>query len=175
MRSCDSCNSPYIAEIDEMIEAGWKVKEVHRFLQGRYPDEVVPSYDSLLTHRRNHVEGVINRAVASSRRRQKTIRKEIKSSISSAGQLAKNLHMLSGSLDHLWSNWDVDNPQIKILTSLITSINKTIELLLKFNKEITESEESAEDVFDKLMFCIRDFPPELVNTIVERWQTYVQE
>ncbi len=175
MKSCETCISPYLAEVDGMIEAGWKVKEVFRFLKGRYPDEVVPSYDSLLNHRRNHVEGVINRAVASSRRRQKTIRKEIKSSISSAEQLAQNLHMLSSSLDHLWSNWDTDNPQIRVLTGLITSVNKTIELLLKFNKEITEADESAEDVFDKLMFCIRDFPSELVNTVVERWQNYVQE
>lgn len=174
MRSCNTCESQYVDEIDSMIMAGWKFKEIYRYLKGKYPDdEKLPSYDSIKYHARNHVEGVINRAATSSRARKKAIEKEIKSSISSAEQLRKNLHYISQALIEFWENRDPgDTKDIKDLSKLITTANKTVELLLKFQSQIQDKGESTEDVYERLMFCLHDFPADKIDLVIERWEKY---
>lgn len=174
MRSCNTCECQYVDEIDSMIMAGWKFKEIYRYLKGKYTDDKkLPSYESIKYHARNHVEGVMKKAAASSRARARAIQKEIKASISSAEQLRKNLHYVSQSLDQLWQHADMEDATTqKRLTSLISSANKTIELLLKFKSQIQDKGEQVEDVYDKLMFCIHDFPSDMIDKVIERWENY---
>lgn len=157
-----------------MIMAGWKFKEIYRYLKGKYPnDQKLPSYDSIKYHARNHVEGMIKRAASSSRARQKAIQKEIKASITSAEQLRRNLHYISQTLTEFWENRDItEKDSIKDLARLITTANKTVELLLKFQSQIQEKGESSEDVYERLMFCLHDFPADKIDLVIARWEDY---
>ncbi len=179
MRPCDTCESQYVDEIDKLIMAGWKKKEIYRYLKGKYPDaDNLPSYDSICNHATNHVEEVIERAVQSNRTRQRKIRAEIKSSISSAEQLRSNLAYISISLRNLWEGMEFgagyNKDMYKDLSRLIASANKTIELILKFKNEIEGAVTSEDEIFDRLMYAIAVLQPDTIDMIRLRWDEYVQ-
>jgi len=174
MRACNTCECIHVDEIDSMIMAGWRFKEIYRYLQGKYPDDKkLPSYESIRYHARTHVEGMVKKAATSSRARQKAIQKEIKASITSAEQLRRNLHYISQALIEFWDNRDPeDTKDLKDLSRLISTANKTVELLLKFQSQIQEKGETSEDVYERLMFCLHDFPSDKIDLVIARWEDY---
>ena len=74
-------------EIDKLMIAGWKVKEIERYLKGKYPKKILPSYDSLRKHKTNHVDEIIDKSVESNKHLQKAVRTKIRATITSADQL----------------------------------------------------------------------------------------
>lgn len=175
MRQCDTCNSPHREEIDKLLLAGWRVKEITRFMKGKYPDENLTSYDSLLNHKRNHVEALIDRSVESSRLLQKQVRENIKSTIQSAEQLRDNLAFVSLSLTELKNDWNDnrDPSRYKTLATLITSANKTIELLLKYQEEISKNAVSEDEIYERLIFSLTPIPVEFYDVVMKRWVDFV--
>lgn len=175
MRQCDTCNSPHREEIDKLLLAGWRVKEIARFMKGRYPDQSLTSYDSLLNHKRNHVEAFIDRTLESSRLLQKQVREEIKGTIQSAEQLRENLGFVSLSLTELKTDWNEnrDPNRYKTLATLITSANKTIELLLKYHEEITKNSISEDELYDRLVYSITPLETEQFDMVKKRWDEFV--
>ena len=174
MKGCKTCSSPYVEEIDQMILADWDVTEIVRLLKGKYPHEILPSYDSILRHKNLHVQEYINRGVKGSKARQSKIDDEIKSSILAAQQLRKNLQMTSEGLKQLWEQWlaTQDYSKLKEVANLITAANKSIELLLRFSAEIAESKMTQTEVFNRLMWCIDDLPIDMIQKVKERWEKY---
>lgn len=173
-RVCDTCKSPYLLEVDEMVLAGWDVKEIQRVLKSKYPGNKLPSYDSLRNHARLHVEDVIDRGVESNTALKRQIRNEVKASILAATQLRKNLSIASEGLDQLWSEFihTRDTRQLKQIGTLIGQVNKSIELLLKFQKEISQSQLTEDEVFERIMYCISEFPTEYVIKFKEKWEEF---
>jgi len=177
MRNCDTCRSEFVKEIDQLILSGWTYKEILRHLKTKYPDKVIPSYDSLREHGKNHVHAMIERGVESNKEREKMIKKEIQSTIIAIKQLNRNLQMTSEGLEQVWSEWSRSKSPsaLRQLGDLITNTNKSIELLLKFSDQVTKGVLTEEEIFDKIMFCIRDFPPEYIKMFRDRWEGRSEE
>ncbi len=169
MRTCNTCKSPFCGEIDGMILAGWDNKEIYRYLLGKYPGQVIPSYDSICNHARKHVKDEISRALKNSKQRDKIIREEIRGSIEAVEQLKRNLKMVSDMLKEIFSDGLEDRNARKELANLIGTANETINLLLKYQEKVDQKVLSEDEIFDKLMRCVYDFPEEYVNKMIERW------
>lgn len=174
-RSCDTCNSPYVADIDKMILGGWKIKEISRYLKGQYPGKKIPSYDSLTNHANKHVNEMIERGIESNLERKRIIREEVSKSVNVARQLHDNLIMLSDGLTALWQEWSVSRNwnRLKEIGTVINSINRTIELLLRFQGELNEDQLTEDQVFSRIMYCIRDFPTEYIMKFRDRWEEQI--
>lgn len=152
-----------------MILAGWDNKEIYRYLLGKYPGQVIPSYDSICNHARKHVKDEISRALKNSKQRDKIIREEIRGSIEAVEQLKRNLKMVSDMLKEIFSDGLEDRNARKELANLIGTANETINLLLKYQEKVDQKVLSEDEIFDKLMRCVYDFPEEYVNKMIERW------
>jgi hypothetical protein len=165
--------SPFLDEIIQCLEKGWSYKEIYRYLKARYSGERIPSYYSIRNFGRKWTRE-IRKAVALDEKRQSIISREVRSSVLAAQQLRKNLEMCAQGLEALWSEWLKTRDYLKLrdLTNLITSTNRSIELLLKFQEEISEMPLSEDEILDRLLYCIRDFPPDLVTKFRERWEEY---
>jgi len=156
---------------NEMILSGWDYIEIYRTLKGKYPDEKIPSYSSIRNHALKHVEEYTERAAQHNEKMQEIIRQKIHSSADTVDQLLQNLEMSSKSLSSLWEEWSITG-NVKLLSeisSMMRLSNSTINLLLKYSEQIEEKEMTEEQVFKKLIMCMRDFPPEYIKKFRERW------
>ena len=169
-----TCTSPYREEIDKLMVAGWNNREIERFLKGKYPGNKIPTYESLRSHKANHVEAIIEKAVNSNQFLQKKVRNEIKGTIQTAEQLRSNLSIISISLKDLWDGFqdNRDPSKYRTLTGLIAAANKTIDLLLKYQEEISKTSVSEEEIHDKLFYAISGLDEESFNRVYERWNSY---
>ena len=154
--------------------AGWKVKEIERYLKGKYPKKILPSYDSLRKHKTNHVDEIIDKSVESNKHLQKAVRTKIRATITSADQLVASLNMVSISLKTYWGEFsnNTDPGKYRVLTNLINSANKTADLLLKYQEEINKNAVSEDEVYARLVWSLAGLPPETFNRIKDRWDTY---
>jgi len=50
----------------------------------------------------------------------------------------------------------------------------TIDQILRWRDKLEFPEISAEDIGDKIVECMKDFPPELIEKFLERWKQYVE-
>jgi len=173
-RNCNVCISSHLEEIDNMILDGWEVKEVYRTLKGKYPNENLPSYDSLCNHAKEHVRHDNVRQQQIEVRKKKAIEKEIKASIQAVEQLSKNLTMVSKMLRLAWEAEGALSNQAarKELSDLIWRTNQTVELLLKYSEKVDKKELSEDDIFNRLLYCMSGLPSDTVNLIMSRWDTY---
>lgn len=174
MRSCQTCRSEFVREIDQLILSNWTIKEIRRYLVGKYPDKRIPSYDSIRNHSVYHVREMIERGIESNKQRERMIRQEIQTTILAIRQLNRNLQMTSEGLELIWSEWTrTKSPSaLRQLGDLISNTNKTIELLLKFSDQLTGTQLSEDQIFERIMYCIRDFPADLVKLFRNRWEEY---
>lgn len=172
MRRCNTCISPHREEIDQMVLAGWENKEIERYLKNKYPTDALPSYDSLCNHANKHVRDDVTRASKSSKQKDKAIKKEIKESVQAVQLLRDNLSMVSQMLKQAFADGIDTAPSRRSLAELISRANDTIALILKFQDKVDRKAMSEDEIYERLMFCVADFPPEYVDMIIERWDKY---
>jgi len=171
MKQCQTCQSPHVEEIDKMILKKTEIKEIVRYLKGRYPDEVIPTYDSIKRHARLHVKELMKRAIDYNKEKDAIIRKEIKDSILAAQILRGNLEKLSKMLADTWEK--IEEPKArKEIGTLIWRANQTVEILLKFADKIEGVKMTQDDILERLLYCIADFPPEYIEKLKDRWEKY---
>ena len=166
------CTSPHRKEIDELILKGWTLKEILRTLKAKYPDEKLPSYNSLKNHARYHVRDPIKEALEMNKEREKVIKRELKASMKAVELLRKNLERLSEILEKAWEEGIESSKKRKEIGTLIWRANQTIELLLKYAEKVEGIQLSEDEILDRILYCIADFPPNLVEKFKERWDRY---
>jgi len=167
--------SRFKEEIISLLEKDWSYKEIWRYLKARYPGEKIPSYDAIRNFG-NKWRREIREAVKTDEIRREVVAREVRSSILAAQQLRRNLEMCAEGLQALWDEWlrTRDYSKLRDLTNLITSANRSIELLLKFQEEISEMPLTEEEIFDRIMYCIQDFPVEYIQKLKKRWEEFEQ-
>ena len=174
-RICTVCISPHREFIDDCIVKGWERKEIYRELLRRYGPGNVPSYQSIIDHARTHVKAVVQAAVERDAFRLKTIKEEIARDVSISRQLRQNLELCNDQISRIVKETDMANPEARgEVRDIISRLNQTIELLLRFSDKV-EVKATQVDLSDRVLYCLRDFPPDLVETFMQRWKEIMSE
>ena len=66
---------------------------------------------------------------------------------------------------------DLSPEEEKLLLSYLAETRLIIEELLRWSEKL-ELEEEKEPLVEKIIHCMRDFPPELIEKFLERWEEY---
>jgi len=129
-------------------------------------------YQSLQKHMRNHVISIIEAGKASSRIRKEAIKKDIYQDIKVSETLSNNLKYLSEQIEERKREAKTEKQRNEIL-KFMSKVEHTIELILRFKKEIGMDSVNTEEERDKMiMYCIQDFPVEQKELFLKRWYEY---
>ena len=172
MRTCKVCNSPHVEEYNRMrFQENRDIKEIWMYAKQKYNEPF--SYYSLRRHFQ-HVKREMDYLKRSSKLRQKIVEEEIKRDIVIAEQLRRNLEICAKHIEKYASKDQLTREEEKSLINFIHQSNLIIEELLKWGKQL-KLQPKTENIFERIMYCMRDFPPELLAKFEERWNSYESE
>ena len=168
-RSCQVCSHPLLAQIEKRMLSGEKIKRIHDKMleEGMSP----PPLHSMYRHYKNDLEPITQAKIDSDTVRRQKIAEEIKKSIEQAEIITKNLRLYRTMIEQLETN--LDNPKNRReLVTLMGKMENTIELFMKFHEKFKIEEDVKQvDVFDAMIECMHDFPKDLIDKFVERWES----
>lgn len=169
MRKCLTCYSPNRDKIEEYYFKIRSVKKTWEWARREFNTPI--SYKAFCKHFRNHVENIIESTKQASKLRTEVIKKDIYQDIQISETLTKNLKYLNKQLESLKVE---DTPKARgELRNIISKINSTIELILKFKQDINiESISSEEELEKKILYCLQDFSIENKELFLKRWNSY---
>jgi len=169
-RVCQVCYHPHRAWIEKRILEGWVKKEIYNEMKRK--DMNPPPYKSILNHARKCMQIYMDQSLKSDRLRKEKIREEIKRDLNTAKGLRQNLELLNRMIDRVIAESDVDDKATREeLSRLIHRVNETIELILRFSDKVGIIEE-PESLEDKIIYCLRDFPSDLIVKFKQRWESH---
>jgi len=170
-RVCFVCNSPHRSEYDKMRLDGKSIKEIHAFSHNTYNENHL-EYFHFQKHFMNHVTVLVDEQVKASKLRDQVVKEYIKKDIEIARQLHKNLEIVADKIDEKSKNMDNPNDE-EMFLKFATESRMIIDQFLKWGEKLS-LQETDEDVFDKILKCMANFPPDLIQQFIERWKTYGQ-
>jgi len=177
-RTCLVCLSPNRSTYDSWFLKGIDgkrvtVKTIWRQAKLKFNEEI--PYTSFVNHFRRHVEYVVKERVKSSKLREQIITEEIKRDIRIAKELTRNLDLCNQMINSLKTQLD-DPEKYKLMLDVLSETRLIIEQFLRWGSKLRlEFEEEKEDVWDRIKFCLKDFPPDLIYEFTMRWEQYEQE
>ena len=169
-RSCRVCLSPYRVRYDELRLKGFDIKEIWRISRAEYKEDI-PLY-SFYYHFENHLENIIKEGEKAYLQREKQIEKTVTESIEAAQMLKRNLELCNQQLA-LLSDKVIEPEARREIRDIIFKSNQTAEILLRFIDKIQiKPKETEGGTLEKVLYCMQDFPPELMIKFTERWKNY---
>ena len=170
MRTCTVCSSPHRTEYEKMrFEERKTIKEIWKYANEHYGENI--GYYSFVRHFNNHVESVIQEMKKASKLREKILQEEIKKDIRIAKQLTRNLEICAQKIESKLQQGDLSPKDEKILLDYLAETRLIIEELLKWSNKINIQPEE-ENIFERIIYCMQDFPEELIMKFKERWDNY---
>lgn len=173
MQVCRVCSSIHKEIIEKMkFVENRKITDIHKYISDNYPEEDL-SYHSIqrhLLHARNQMEHLRN----TSELRNRIVEDSIKKDIEIAKRIERNLIICDQLL-----NTYIENGQLRELTTeelrelflTMAEARRVIDQMLKWRKDIN-IESSNTDMYEKILYCMKDFPLDLIKKFRDRWDTY---
>lgn len=160
-RVCLVCQSLYEDEYSKLYGLGRGITDILNYARKRGDTF---SYNSLARHLKSHSG---NRQVSTGKDREKLLKEELWSTINIIRKLNKSLEICSNKIDSLVRE---NSPE---LLKYLGEARMTIETLRNFLKDfnITELDEK-EDIFSRIIYCMRDLPVEYLDQFRNRWEEY---
>ena len=169
-RVCNVCRSLHRTEYEHMRFVERKsIKEIQEYAKEKYGEDI--GYYSFVRHFNNHVEVYLNELRKSSQLRQKVLRESIRKDIQIAQRLTRNLEICSNKIESLVQSASLSKDEEKVLLDYLAETRLIIEELLKWSSKI-QLEPAKEDIFTRILYCMEDFPPELIEKFRERWENF---
>jgi len=111
---------------------------------------------------------VIEATKEASKLREKEVEKEIYKTIDAAKILRRNLDRCNEQFEQLR---DVRDKTIRAeIRKIINLSNDTLSLILRFLDKIQiKPKITEEDIFEKIVHCMKDFPPDLIIKFTQAW------
>lgn len=165
-RVCRVCSSCLLLDYEKMYSVGKKVSEIKKYAVEKNDDI---SYNSFARHFKKCSK---NRRVSSPRGRDALVKEEINTTISIVRKLNKNLEVCSEKIDSLLKE---PSPNTELLRFL-SETRMTISELRSFMKEFNiKSLDEKENIFNRILYCFKDFPIEYLEKFKARWEEYSRE
>ena len=169
MKTCRVCSSPHRDEYEEMrFKQNRQIKDIWIYAKNKYNEDL--GYYCFVRHFK-HVENEMNALKKTSRLRQQIVEEEIKKDIEIAQRLRRNLEICAQNIEKYARREDLTPEEEKSLLEFISKSTLIIEELLKWSKQLDVTPRT-EDVFKRILYCMADFPVELVKKFEERWRNY---
>jgi len=169
-RQCKVCYSLHRKEYEELrLKKHLKLSEIQEYAWNKYREKL--SIGTLSRHFRFHVEELLQAQLEASKLRTSVLREEIHKDIKVARALRENLEILN---EQLMRVSEMDSPeQRNEARQIISKINDTIELLLKFSDKIKLEESVSEDeIYERVVYALEPLPNEYVMEFKKRWDEY---
>jgi hypothetical protein len=165
-RRCLCCDSLYEDEYSKLYGMGKKVSEILEYSRGKGDTF---SYNSLVRHLKLHSR---NKQVSNREDRDKLLKEELGSSVNIIRKLNKNLEVCSSRIDSLLEGSSPNSELLKFLGET----RMTIQTLRNFMKDFNIKEiDQKEDIFNRMLYCMHDFPPDIIEKFSTRWNEYNSE
>jgi len=84
------------------------------------------------------------------------------------------MEILEQQLRHVVDRMD-DPDARKEAREIMRSTRELVELMFRFEDKFKTDSVTQSEIYEKIMLCIRDFPPELINKFIERWEEVFSE
>ena len=173
MRRCKVCNSPHRVEYEQMyLDKGMYVKDIWRYAVTKYGENI--SYPAFSRHFRYHVKQALEIQKKLDRERQALIRKYLQKDLYIAEKLSDHLEEIEERIAEKCRKKELSPQEEKMLLKWLEEARLTIDQILRWRDKLEFPEISAEDIGDKIVECMKDFPPELIEKFLERWKQYVE-
>jgi hypothetical protein len=169
-KRCLVCYSPNRKEIEEYYFKTGSVKKTLEYTVKNLDPNI--TYDSLRRHTALHLERIIEETKKAHKLRTEIIKKDIYQDIEISRTLTKNLQFLAKQIEDRKEHISTER-DLNILMKLMSKVNETIELIMKFKQDLDISSLSKDiNVEDKILYCIDDFPIEYKKLFLKRWNEY---
>jgi len=176
MKQCRICVSPWLDEIDEYVTANKfkTIQALYDFMCRKYGPKFDISYHTMRRHV-NHTKKELQWGVEASRFREQAIKDQIYKDIETVKITRNNLGILNKQLSE--AEVDLSDPiDRKEVRDIIRMINDTVGLLLKYSDKIQhKSEFSEEDLVQKMITCMKEFPMDLQMKFITKWKELKNE
>jgi len=130
------------------------------------------NYQCLRRHYRE-TQDIIGQSVKASRLREQAIQDQIYQDIETVRILKRSLNALKDQLTTVQNSGLVSSKERKEIRDIIHTLNKTLELLLKYSDKIEkEPKEDEETLFRKMIECMKEFPSEYQMKFIEKWKSF---
>lgn len=160
-RNCLVCQSLYEDEYSKLYRLGKKTSEILKYSKGKGDSF---SYNSLSRHLKFHSR---NKQVSNREDRDKLLKEELRSTINIVRKLNKSLEICSSKIDSLMNE---NSPE---LLKYLSETRMTIETLRNFLKDFNIKEiDQKEDIFNRIIYCMKDFPSNIIEEFERRWNEY---
>lgn len=166
-RSCFICNSPNLAEYNKMRLEGIPIKEIFAYSQNKYNEKHL-RYHHFQKHFSTHVEELVETQVKASRIRDEYVKTVIKKDMEIVKRMSRNLEIVADKIEEKAAN--MDNPVAEeMFLKFATEGRMIIEQYLKWGSKV-QLQDTTQDVFNRVIECMIDFPSELISKFIERWK-----
>jgi hypothetical protein len=171
MRKCKVCTSPHREEYERLrLQEKKTYMELSEIAAKQYNEMI--HWNAFRRHMTRHCLPFIEHAVKSSKFREEVIKAQIKKDVLIATQLTEALEICRNKIQEKLKLKDMDESDEKLLLEYIEEARLIIEALLKWSKELKLEQDTSQNIENKIIECMKDFPPDLVQLFLERWKSH---
>jgi hypothetical protein len=160
-KSCSVCNSVNRNEWEADVRAGSPLNQVYR--KANLTEHIPKS--SFYSHMKYHLEGIILKDVS----KDKVLAEEVSSSIKTIRTLNKNMILLSNRVDEIINS---DSTNFKDALPLMSELRMIVAELRLFMQTFKVNVSSNEDIFDRILYALRDLSLDQIQAVRNRWQEF---
>jgi len=172
-RPCKVCLSPYRAEIEELrLKKKLKYIEIKQILRHKYGWDI--SISALSRHFTRHVEDYYKASLEADKFRLRYVKEQINAIVRAAKSIREQMEILQQQLSQVLER--AEDPEARReAREIMRSIRELVELMFRFEDKFKTDNRTTSEIYDKIMLCLRDFPPDLVNKFIQRWEEVFSE
>ena len=170
-RSCFVDNSPHREEYDRLRLEGKPIKYITELAHSKY-NETNLEYHHFQKHFANHVESLVTEAVKANRLRDEVVKEVVKKDIEIIKTFSSNLQSVTDQVSILvkeMGNIQGIEKYGELLVKLVAESRAIIEQYLKWSTKLN-IQDTSEDMFNIIIKCMHDFPPDLLSKFADRWK-----
>lgn len=169
MKRCRVCLSPYREIYDELrLKQNKTIKEIWIIATTKYNDPI--GYYSFVRHF-EHLEKEKDSLIQYSKVRDQIVKESIEKDIEAAKRIRANLQICAERIEKYAKQESLTREEEKSLLEFIHESTLLIEQLLKWGEKLN-IQPAPTDIFQRILDCMKDFPPELIDKFAERWNKY---
>lgn len=166
---CRVCYSKHRDEYEDMFLRGIPIIKIQQYALEKYNEKY--SYTSMHRHLTKHVKAVVEARVKSEVAQDEYIKAQLEKGGEVAKRLINNLKICDERIRELLQS-ELSQEDKKILLQYLGEVRQTIELLLRYMDRIQLKREDENAIFNKILYCMQDFPVEFLEKFKKKWIEY---
>lgn len=173
-RPCYVCTSPNKHIYEELkLKDKRTIKYIAQYAEATLSERI--SYDSFQRHFKNHLHSVIEAHEKADKLRNEVIERNIRKDIQLAEKLSNNLELVSTLIAEMLDKKKIEGElslqDYNLLLKYIDVTDRLANTFMKWSDKL-KLVAQTDKLFDKIVHCMHDFPPDLIELFEKRWLKY---